>query len=430
MSYSEEVADWDIWLAGAIGPDIELVSVSVHSSDCRIYRNGPNVWKVRRLTPASCRNRANFLEDEFLILASLNSIREAPKPVQYFRQGEWESFEMTSLPALRVTDPTFGHPKESLRDFLAVAGLTFRMNRLGCSHGDLHRQNVGRNCEGTLSIFDFDQAVIGNPFRCWLRDFFGVGAYARMSDVSLFRRAADVAWLSFAAKALRALFNGFASPFRGLKRSDDSMTSLVSRARLTGNPNLVSLAEAWTLAARSKASSPDAPCAYYSLDISGVNFPGERPWMLRWEHLKRAVDFEGKRFLELGCNLGLLSTHARLNGASYCLGLDIDSDILSAAQTAAAALGADVKFIQQNLDSTNDWENDLSGFDLVSALSVLHWVSDKDRVWRFLANHREVLYEGHESSGEAVARLRALGFTQVSVLTLSDRGRELIHAVK
>jgi hypothetical protein len=73
---------------------------------------------------------------------------------------------------------------------------------------------------------------------------------------------------------------------------------------------LVSLAQAWEIAARSQASFPGLQLAYYSLDVAGINFPGERPWVQRWNSLRANVNFKGKRFLELGCNLGLLSIHA------------------------------------------------------------------------------------------------------------------------
>ncbi|MFL5482640.1 MAG: methyltransferase [Gemmatimonadaceae bacterium] len=428
MSYAEEVREWDQWIAETIGSG-ELVSVSVHSSDCRIYRKASNVIKARRLTPASLRARVNSLEDEFLILLALAPIPEAPKPVKYGRGSGWEYFEMTGLPPLRVSDPTFGYPKESLKDFIAVALLVFRMNCLGCSHGDLHRLNVGRNSNGTLSVFDFDQAVTGIPLRCWLRDFFGIGAYSRMGDISLFRRAAEVAWISVFVKGLRAIPVALTRPFRRPRSIADS-TLLLARVNLMNSPQLDSLANAWIQAGESKASSPGTLSAYYSLDVSGVNFPGERPWVLRWTHIRRSVDFRGKRFLELGCNLGLLAAHAKLSGASFCLAVDIDADILSAARIAAKALGADVQFSQQNLDSSNQWEMDLNGYDIVSALSVMHWLKDKERAWRFLADQKEVLYEGHESGDEAVKRFRTLGFAHVSVLSVSERGRSLIYAAK
>jgi len=197
---------------------------------------------------------------------------------------------------------------------------------------------------------------------------------------------------------------------------------------LAADPALETLAEAWRIALRSKASAPDVDIAYYSIDISGINFPGERPWIIRWERIRRSLDFKGKRLLELGCNMGLLSIHAKLSGAAACLGIDIDKEILRAAELASRAFGTDVVYRQLDLADSFPWEEELSGFDVVSALSVLHWVKDKKRVWSFIAQHKEVLYEGHESEHEAEVELRQAGFTHIVRLGTTERNRQMFYA--
>jgi SAM-dependent methyltransferase len=190
------------------------------------------------------------------------------------------------------------------------------------------------------------------------------------------------------------------------------------------------LAEAWRIASCSKASAPDADIAYYSMDIAGVNFPGERPWILRWERIQKSLDFNGKRLLELGCNMGLLSIHAKLYGATACLGIDVDKEILEAAALASRAFEVEVAHRLLDLDAPFPWEGELTGFDIVSALSVLHWVKDKKRAWAFIAQHNEVLYEGHESEQEAESNLRQAGFMHIVRLGATERNRQMFYAAR
>jgi hypothetical protein len=170
MNYLEEQHEWDSVVLREVGSEARLLSVSANSSDCRVYRTASAVYKIRRITPSSCRFRLNWLEDEFLLLKLLASVHGIPTPRSYRRFENWEVIEMDLLPQLRSHDPTFGRPKEDFADFLAVVRLALKMNRLGCSHGDLHAANVGRNVEQGLSAFDFDQAQRAHPIRCMLRD--------------------------------------------------------------------------------------------------------------------------------------------------------------------------------------------------------------------------------------------------------------------
>jgi SAM-dependent methyltransferase len=210
-------------------------------------------------------------------------------------------------------------------------------------------------------------------------------------------------------------------------RLDHTGTDVRERVRLLNDPNLERIAEAWEVAARSSASAPGVRTAYYSLDIEGVHFPGERPWLLRWNRLRSAVSFEGKRFLELGSNMALLSIHAKLVGAAACRAVDVDTDILCAATLAAEGFGVDLETQVVDLDDPRDWERGLDGFDIVAALSVMHWIRDKARVWRFIATHREVLYEGHEVDDEAEKQLRLAGFDVVTRLGVTERNRQLFY---
>ncbi len=433
MNYQQEQQEWDEFVTKEVGVDAKLSSVSVYSSDCRIYSLAGSVFKMRRLTPASMRFRLNSLEDEFLILSHLKSISAVPRPLHYTRLGMWEIIEMTTISPLPIHDPTLGAPRESVKDFMKVIKFTWSINKLGCSHGDLHGHNIGRNIQGGLSAFDFDQAIIGNPFLCWLRDFWGIGTYARPTDISLFRRARNLKIIF----PLLKVYQKSKKLINAIIRRNNSHRKTTTLTRINFKDHVVLLndhrmnllAEAWGIASNSNASSPGTSVAYYSLDINGINFPGERPWILRWYSIKQKIDFKDKKLLELGCNLGLLSIHAKICGASSCLGIDINPDIIRAATLAASAFEAEVKFKQLNLDDTFKWEDDLAGYDIVSALSVMHWVKNRKRLWIFLGKQKEVLYEGHESDAKSEQNLKNAGFTKISIIGKSERGRNIFHAI-
>jgi len=431
MDYQKEQIEWDELVKQVLGDDAELKNVSVYSSDCRIYFSSNSVYKIRRLTPASIRGRLNSLEDEFLILKSLKSTSSVPKPIDYERRGSWEILRMTKIPSLTIFDPTFGQPKESIRDYLQILKFAWFLNMAGCSHGDFTLMNAGRNIEGSISVFDFDQALLGNPLRCWLRDFLGISINMQAMGISLLGRSCSVKMIWPFVKRLSFLKRFIISMYQRLTGiSIPAETLLKRRASLLDDDDLNILVEAWDIALISNASSPGRCLAYYSLDISGINFPGERPWLLRWNMIRNNIDFRGKKFLELGCNIGLLTTHAKLVGATACLGLDIDEDIVRAAILVSQAFHVEVNFLQLNLDDLVQWEDDLSGYDIVSALSVMYWINDKERVWSFLSKHKEVIYEGHEPDDQAEENLRKRGFIKIKNLGRSERGRKVFHAVK
>ncbi len=431
--YSKEQEEWDRFIRDSIGQNAVLVSVSKFSSDCRVYRVNDSIFKIRRFTPSSMRGRNNSFEDECLVMRQLSAVTGTPAVRGYKRMDRWEQLELELLPELHGYDPTFGMPHETFKDFWSVIAVTLQINRLGCSHGDLHWRNVGRNVKGGISVFDFDQACLASPWRCVMRDLFGFGTCERRSEFSLFNRLRYVQGVGVLLRAMVRLTKDvlafLSRPHSSsLQRSRFAKSTFMQRVMLQEDLALKTLAEAWSIAARSKASAPDTDIAYYSIDIGGINFPGERPWILRWERIRKNLDFKGKRLLELGCNMGLLSIHAKLSGAAFCLGVDTDKDILLAANLASRAFGTNVEHRPVDLGDSFRWEEELNGFDIVSALSVLHWIEDKERVWSFISKHKEVLYEGHESEQEAEDNLRKAGFIHIVPLGTTERNRQMFYA--
>lgn len=183
----------------------------------------------------------------------------------------------------------------------------------------------------------------------------------------------------------------------------------------------------------SDANAPSHRICYYSLVYDGKIYQGERAWETRWNAIRNIVDFRGKRVLELGCNLGLLSCYAQHAGAlSGGIAIDRDHKIIEAAKRFAELTEVDVNFYAIDFDGKTEWERELPINDLhfVCALSVLNWLKNQSRFLSFLKNFTELLYEGHDSISIEASRLNSIGFMKLSLITVSERGRVIIYAKK
>jgi hypothetical protein len=69
-------------------------------------------------------------------------------------------------------------------------------------------------------------------------------------------------------------------------------------------------------------------------------------------------------------------------------------------------------------------------YDLVIALSVLHWLENPEPARRLLARSPRVLFEGHLPAGEEMALLKELGFPHVRLVGYSERLRGMYLATK
>lgn len=180
------------------------------------------------------------------------------------------------------------------------------------------------------------------------------------------------------------------------------------------------LREAWDLAATSLGR------VYYSYST----LAGERPWRDRWEMLSAATDVRGRDVVELGSNMGLVSTFALLDGARSAVACDRDEIVLRAGQLAATAFGVFPTFVPCDMAHTPGWEEQVAPgrCDLLYLLNVLRWVDDSARVLRFCSRFEEVVVEDHDDAAIARARLVGIGFDDVEVVGESELGRPLLVA--
>lgn len=261
------------------------------------------------------------------------------------------------------------------------------LNRCGIQHRDLRAENIVVKPDQTIAVLDFDQAR---------RD-------VSADDFSNEWDAGDVC-------------SGFGGLLKQLGWQADYLRSAGS------------LALAWELGKVSAANSPGNHSCYYAWQWGPLNLIGERPWTVRWQMLQQAFP-PGKpgTLLELGCNLGLLSTYAALAGWE-ATGLDHDEVAVEAADLIATTLCTGATFAQADLTNEQTFQNVADTYDMVSALSVLHWLPDPAPVERFLRRQSRLLFEGHRSLADETAYLNQLGFENVELLGYSERLRPVLLA--
>ena len=237
-------------------------------------------------------------------------------------------------------------------------------------------------------------------------------------------------------KLLETIPNNCGTP-KALYQTAEKQLSDTSEDVIVDNTKSGKLKGAWDIAARSNASYPGKYVAYYSLDVDGEHFSGERLWEDRWGYIGKALrdacggDLKEKRIIELGCNLGLLSVWAAREGA-ICHGYEYEADILEGSKLVASAFGVSerCKWSQADFNSKAVTDKIADDFNLCTCLSVMNWVRDKDNLIDLLSRQKVVLYEGHDAEQIERERLRQAGFTDIRKIVSSERKRSVFVAGK
>ena len=110
--------------------------------------------------------------------------------------------------------------------------------------------------------------------------------------------------------------------------------------------------------------------------------------------------------------------------------MDVGAPLLQANRLLKQAHGVSYGVLQLDFDDPRPWEEELSAFrpTLVTALSLLEWVADKERFLRFLGRFDTVLFEGHDSEVMERQRLGRVGFTDIRLLGRSEHNRPVLLA--
>jgi 2-polyprenyl-3-methyl-5-hydroxy-6-metoxy-1,4-benzoquinol methylase len=414
----EQEKNWSNLVKSYIGPGAQLVALSASSTQRRVYKKDRTIFKIVLSKENFYENTA---EEEYLILKKIKHIYCVPKPISC------DTYENCSILSIKeYNGEQIGQIGDYVSRFKAsvvvIAKGVFSLNRQGLRHGDIHIKNFLFLPSGEIKILDYDQAVFTTPLKAFLGDFLSIGKFpAKRCALRLF------------IQLLLSKLSPFLWPNLGIGAFIRRLRFKKDLKELNSTHSDSELKLIWNQAKLSDSNAPGNRTSYYSLVYDDVIHQGERPWELRWAPINKAVNFKGKRLLELGCNLGLLSCYAQHAGAlSGGLGVDQDPIIVAAAQNLAKFAEKDVKFLIHDFDNDDRLENaiEINNFDIVSAFSVLKWLKEKDRFLALLSHFDELLYEGHDSLDVEFSRLNSIGFYNISIITISERGRVVLFAKK
>lgn len=405
-----EQEEWATFVAGQCDCIPQLISVSPLDSDRRVYRCHRRSLKIRRLR-GEAQDKRQFgqtltAEYQALLHASEHGFCDPPS---LSREPGWEVLQCNYVNGTPLSSvwPVEGWWRRTMFAVISIR-IIFRLNCIGIYHGDLSSTNFIVTEDGAVQLIDFGDARITSPVQAvineWKRFLFGRhGLLLRSLKTGLLRA-----------------FPATQTPFRRWKMRNATPLTLE-----TSDPDYRELSRVWQAASRWN-STEGQWLAYSSLTVGGEHFPGQRPWLLRWTRIREHVSFRGKRVVDLGCNMGLLTSFAMLEGAKSATGIEGESQLVQAARDLAAVLGVDSQFLQADLDGP-DLEELCRGADIVVAMSIFEWVEDKQRLLRIFSNCDEILYEGHDPLPMEKQRLRSAGFTTVIEVIRGDRGRTVLY---
>ncbi len=407
--------------------DKNVISTSRYDRYRRVYDTGERILKVVVTDKQESSHLRNSTpESEYEVLRRCENVAFTPTAFEFRSDGIYDVIALEKIRGDQfvVEEATVWL---TIRVAFFVTTYAFRLALLGISHNDLRHHNVLVVDDRYIKLIDFDQATIHTRTIAIIRSVFG----KPIGGKPVHRSATGF--------SIRVLLGKLAAPFpRRLRNAVKAMLGMTDPDAVPEIPDDASsatkkLAEAWQIAQTSRASSPGQTLAYYTFTHEGFVFPGERDWVERWSYLREITSFKGKKVLELGCNMALLSCHLiKEEGAESALAIDIDAEILESAKLIAEVLETPVDFRNVDLDKTDIWDADLGGYhpDVVFALNVLNWVEDKQRLLDFLGRAKELVIEGHDSAEVEISKLEALGFSTIRLVRLTERDRPVIYCSK
>lgn len=160
---------------------------------------------------------------------------------------------------------------------------------------------------------------------------------------------------------------------------------------------------------------------YYSMTINGQFFPGGRPLAARWNLLRDALDWNGKKIIELGCNTAIMSILLKkyYRPQTICC-VDCEDSYIRVANILTKAFAVEARLVVANLDCDNYEQLLGTDYDVAICMSLLFWIKDKERLLLYLSNFKFVIYEGHDEDELETARFRAIGFDCLKTLGRPD----------
>ena len=427
----------EVLLDANLDPDvIEFLAESKYDPYRRVYRDRKYCYKVIFEGEISSSFRQNDLEQEYMALMKCLGVQGIPIPVKFYKSSMADIMITQYLPGVRldqsnIADISTWHVMKGL------ARINYQLAMKGIIQNDMQIDNILISNSGAVYLVDFDQAIDTGRVKALARSFFGINIGGGPVNKSMpgtllvFVKRKVPGTMKILDKIINTLVNIKRTIFGKRYANDISHNMPPLGEGASDSSKLMFIA--WKMAQQSNASSPGRLQAYYALEYQGYLYPGERSWDDRWEALRNITDYSDKRILELGCNMGLLSGYLiKYEGAKESLAVDTDEKIVEAAELINRAMQVKVDYAVVDFDSKDSWEEDLISYkpDLVFALNVLNWVNDKDRFLKFLGSFDALIFEGHDSLEVESKRLKAVGYNKISVVTRTERNREVLFCEK
>jgi hypothetical protein len=363
-------------------------SIALHESERggRTWLRGGLCYKTAPLNFA----KTNDLEQEAKIVRDLPELEFLPQIGAALAGPTGSAMSYAFEPGQTLAEWNETQPDEAQIIWViqSLSDAVSRLNQRRVQHRDLRAENVFVRPDLSVHLIDFDQA----EYSAAADDFGNEWDEARACA-------------------------GFGGLIRQLRWESVFL-------RTAG-----SLACAWELGRQSAANSPGKHACYYRWQWGPLALTGERPWVQRWQLCRDVFARPPGTFLEFGCNLGLLSTYASQIGWT-ARGLDQDEVAVAAAEQIAATLGASARFGTADITDPTTFDALDETYDMVSALSVVHWLSDSQPIENFLRRQRCLLFEGHRSFAEERDYLQSLDFPKVQLLGYSERLRPVLIATQ
>jgi len=423
INCSELESEWTLILEKAGLRDKELIHKSGIDNGRRVYTDKKYIYKiVSHNLETTSNTRVNTLNDEYNILRKIYKCRGIPKVIRIHNEKIYSLLVLSKIEAERF-DARENTPVGITGMLLKLIPVLASISIRGVSHNDIRECNILINKENRIYLIDFDQAVTSSVSAALYNNFFNINQKS-INKGSIMTLLKELLKKNIPERIVRKVK-------RTLFGHDSYHT--IPELPEGSSEKLHKIKKAWTIAQKSKASSPSVPFAYYGITVDDIHFPGERTWKDRWEILRTITDYQGKKVLELGCNMGLLSNYLMLfEGAQTCFATDIDYEILEAAKLISDAFNTDITFMRNDFDDKNKWEDELINYkpDIVFALNVIHWLKDKERFVRFLGNFNCVIIEGHNDLETEVERMKLAGFNTHKLICYTERKRPIILFTK
>jgi tRNA A-37 threonylcarbamoyl transferase component Bud32 len=408
-------------------PGAEVVAVSCHDGERRVFRDGREIVKVYRHTPAAARKLGAGLAREHEIATHLaHRVRaHVAATTHEVIDDEWEVLRIPIIDGETV-DRLLSTGRGRQVSLLRALATIVRTNLAGVAHGDVNVGNFIVGPDGRVHLIDWGRAERASRLKALAGDVLGIGPnYTGYGGFRVIARSVLLARSSptgpfarFYARRWRTRVD------RGERRN------VVDHKGWFDNDieGLVDLGDVWELAAGDRADSTVSEA--WGFELVGLKGRGHRSWETTWEWIRPLVRWTGRQILDLGPDAGFAATFARLEGAASATVLAPFDNRVAAAVALARCFEVDGVGAQAVEPFEPAVATELrSGADLVISLG------NTTATWLDSAAHLLLTSDAHElvvelpaERARSIAELWQHQGRKVTTIAVPDDATAILHA--